>query len=663
MILLRGGMTMVIWRRFLISLVVVFALVLAATPVALADPGTSVDIGSAADVPVGGSVDVEIRINTDEPEGIGQATITLTVDTAVVTVDDVTGTFNTVGDTTTMVAFWGSNEPTGDFLFATVTLTAVGDYEDCSNLDIAVTEMYNAVYQLIPPSPITDGTFCIQAAPSTPTPTPSPTPVTPTPSPTPVTPTPSPTPVTPTPSPTPVTPTPSPTPVTPTPSPTPVTPTPSPTPVTPTPSPTPVTPTPSPTPVTPTPSPTPVTPTPSPTPSPTPGPGNVSYIVIDPDTRSFVTGRTQEYTAEAFDVADISLGDRTSETTFSIDAGAGGSWAANVYTSDNIGTWIVTGTYLSFSDTATLTVRSASSGGGGGGGGGGGVTTQTFTVVWDGETTTASMTTSGRLLESLTATSADGLNELEIGTGTTILDSEGEVVELIQVTEATAPSVPTGTAVVGQAFDFGPGSMDFSKPVGITLGYNITDLPDDTIALNMVHFTGDGSSYELVETEDNQTAELGFLTGQADSFSIYAILADIPAFEVSELVIDPSRHETWGFPTFTAREGEEALITADVTNTGNYEATYTANLQLNGETVDSQTITLAPDQTGQVEFTISDIETGDYEIVLGDQSTTFESFFWINWLLIGIIIAAVILLALLAGWLFTRRNKTAAKPA
>ena len=179
----------------------------------------------------------------------------------------------------------------------------------------------------------------------------------------------------------------------------------------------------------------------------------------------------------------------------------------------------------------------------------------------------------------------------------------------------------------------------------------------------MVHFIGNDGSYEIVQTDDSQTAELGFLTGQAGSFSIYAILADIPAFEVSELSIAPSRHEVWGFPTFTAREGEEALITADVTNTGNYEATYTANLQVNGETVDSQTITLAPDQTGQVEFTISDIETGDYDIVLGDQSTTFESFFWINWLLIGIIIAVLILLALLVGRRYTKKNKTAQQPA
>jgi len=329
----------------------------------------------------------------------------------------------------------------------------------------------------------------------------------------------------------------------------------------------------------------------------------------------------------------------------------------------NVGTWTVNGTYLSFYDTASLRVRSSGGGGGAGVTGGGGSSTQTFTVIWDGETTTASMTTSGKLLESLSATSADGVNVLEMGAGTVTLDSAGEVVDLIEVTEAIAPSLPAGTAVVGQAFDFGPGSMVFSKPVGITLGYTIADLPDDTIALNMVHFIGDGSSYEIVETEDSQIAELGFLIGQTDSFSIYAILADIPAFEVGKLSIVPSRHEIWGFPTFTAREGEEALITADVTNTGNYEATYTANLLLNGEIVDSQTITLAPEQTGQVEFTISDIETGDYEIALGDQSTEFESFFWINWLLIVIILVALVLLVLFAGWLYAKRKKTAQQPA
>ena len=89
--------------------------------------------------------------------------------------------------------------------------------------------------------------------------------------------------------------------------------------------------------------------------------GSLDHIVISPDTATIIAGGTQTYTAEAFDQYDNSLGDVTNDTTFEIEAGAGGSWAANVYTSENIGTWTVTGTYSGKSDTATLTVTTAGS--------------------------------------------------------------------------------------------------------------------------------------------------------------------------------------------------------------------------------------------------------------------------------------------------------------
>ncbi len=84
--------------------------------------------------------------------------------------------------------------------------------------------------------------------------------------------------------------------------------------------------------------------------------GSLDHIVISPGTATVTTGDSQTYTAKAFDQYDNSLGDVTNDTTFEIEAGAGGSWAANVYTSENTGTWTVTGTYSGKSDTATLTV-------------------------------------------------------------------------------------------------------------------------------------------------------------------------------------------------------------------------------------------------------------------------------------------------------------------
>ncbi|MDM7998689.1 MAG: hypothetical protein QUS33_01480, partial [Dehalococcoidia bacterium] len=89
-------------------------------------------------------------------------------------------------------------------------------------------------------------------------------------------------------------------------------------------------------------------------------PGALHHIVISPDTATILAGDNQTYTAEAFDLGNNSLGDVTGSTLFSIDAAAGGSWAANVYTSAKSGSWTVTGTYSSLSDTASLVVNPGS---------------------------------------------------------------------------------------------------------------------------------------------------------------------------------------------------------------------------------------------------------------------------------------------------------------
>ena len=82
----------------------------------------------------------------------------------------------------------------------------------------------------------------------------------------------------------------------------------------------------------------------------------MDYIVISPNTATITAGDNQAYTAEAFDAFGNSLGDVTSGTTFSIESGASGSWSANDYTSEFVGTWTVTGEYGGEMDTAILTV-------------------------------------------------------------------------------------------------------------------------------------------------------------------------------------------------------------------------------------------------------------------------------------------------------------------
>jgi sugar lactone lactonase YvrE len=89
-------------------------------------------------------------------------------------------------------------------------------------------------------------------------------------------------------------------------------------------------------------------------------PGPLDHIVVSPDPRTVFARDTQIYTADGFDANNF-VDDLTSECSFSIvEAGAGGTWTANVYASENSGTWTVRATHPASgkTDTATLTVLS-----------------------------------------------------------------------------------------------------------------------------------------------------------------------------------------------------------------------------------------------------------------------------------------------------------------
>ena len=284
---------------------------------------------------------------------------------------------------------------------------------------------------------------------------------------------------------------------------------------------------------------------------------------------------------------------------------------------------------------------------------------ETLTVDFLGEITETPMTRSGILCDDCVAPSPDEMHLLEIEENIKVLDSEGKVVTLIEITEATPPSLPASTVIVGSAYNFSPSGITFSKPVNLTLGYNVGDLPEDMLAISMGYYSSEDGWTEL-ETKSSQVAEVGSLTGTMDHFSVFAILADLPSFELSDLSITPSRTEIWDFLTFAVRTGEEAVITVDVVNTGNHEASYTVSLEVNGEIKATQEIIkLAPGLSETVKFTISGNEQGQYEIVVSDLSGELTSSLWVNWWLIGDILAVVAVIVLLAAWWYRKRGKPA----
>jgi len=303
-----------------------------------------------------------------------------------------------------------------------------------------------------------------------------------------------------------------------------------------------------------------------------------------------------------------------------------------------------------------------------------------FTVDFLGEITKELMSkSSGRLLDSLEAPSPDGIHLFEMEEGTKTLDEDGEIVKLIEITEAGTPPPPENTVFVGQVYDFQPSGITFSQPVSLTLGYDVNDLPEDVASVALAYYTTETGWVEL-EAESDVVAEVGKLTAPVEHFTLFAVLASVSpppppapapppppapvppaAFELSNLSITSSFSKVWGLLTFVVKSGEEVTITVDVTNHGGQEGSYDTLLKINGVTQTTKEITLSAGQHQKITFTVTENEPGYYVVQIGDLSGEFQSLSWFNWWLTGGLAAAIILLGWLAWyyWYYKKRQKYA----
>ena len=173
--------------------------------------------------------------------------------------------------------------------------------------------------------------------------------------------------------------------------------------------------------------------------------------------------------------------------------------------------------------------------------------------------------------------------------GTMTRDEERDIVKLIEITEAWTPLPPENTVFVGQVYDFQPSNITFSKPIRLTLSYNVNDLPEYVGSVALAYYTSD-TGWVALEAESDVVAEVGRLTAPVEHFTIFAVLATVApppppappapaptlpaAFELSNLSITPSMSKAWELITFLLKIGEEVTINVDVTNSGGEEGRY-----------------------------------------------------------------------------------------
>ncbi len=297
-----------------------------------------------------------------------------------------------------------------------------------------------------------------------------------------------------------------------------------------------------------------------------------------------------------------------------------------------------------------------------GGGGGGGSTTKYLTVDWEGRNTTKPLYSNDKLAVDLLGPSPDGSDSLFLERGTHAPTVDGKTHYLIVVREIQEiPAVPENlTAIV--VFNITPVEAVFDRDIFLTIG--IEELPENALNVTLHYYDDFNGVWVPLEYEAGGPSGVAELTLSApiNHFSIFGVLAELappppPAhFKASGLNIAPSVEKIWERVTFMTKTGETVSITATITNDGGEEGTFTAALKLNGQTVDTETVTLSAGQTKQVSFTRSGLDYGQYDVDVAGLSGTLTVSRAINWWLIIGLIAAIGLIIWGVVWRKRRRR-------
>jgi hypothetical protein len=394
-------------------------------------------------------------------------------------------------------------------------------------------------------------------------------------------------------------------------------------------------------------------------------PDGVNYVsgsaVPAPDS---VAGQTLTW-----NLGSISIGD-TKSISFDVTFDDLGSQLVDVYPDSRVEYTNYLGDQASKEfDEKSVTVRDCAPGGGGGGGGGGGAGAKYLTVDWDGRNTTKPLDANDRLTQDLLGPSPDGMHSLLLEQGTHVPVVNGTRYYLIVIKKLAAKDIPplAENTVAIVAFNITPEGARFYRDILLTLGLDQGRLPQNALKGNItIAYYDDGSGLWVpLDSEaggSSGVAELTLFTA-INHFTIFGVLVKVatpspsPAnFVSSGLSIVTSVERIWDPVTFVTRTGESVTIAANIANDGGQSGTYTAELRLNGETVDTQTVTVGAGQSQEVSFTRSGLNYGRYEVEVAGLSGEFTASRTITWWLIIVIIAAIGLISWGVVWGMGRRK-------
>ena len=250
---------------------------------------------------------------------------------------------------------------------------------------------------------------------------------------------------------------------------------------------------------------------------------------------------------------------------------------------------------------------------GGGGGGEGGFVKPTLTGLV--ATTRLELGADGTVQATCQLKTSDGNLTLDIAKGIRLLDSLGKALKTLSVTLEPSPS-PSGEAII-VAYNLGLNGATFSPAITLIIKYDPATLPEGVAEKALYIAYWDGSKWIALTTTVN--AEANNASCKPSHFTTFAVLAKLTPppplayFEVRNLDISPSQ----------VRIGENVIISAQIANTGGVSGEYTLMVNVEGLLETSQVITLAPEQSQEVSFTVTRDTPGSYQVEIGGLQGSF----------------------------------------
>jgi hypothetical protein len=341
---------------------------------------------------------------------------------------------------------------------------------------------------------------------------------------------------------------------------------------------------------------------------------NPKTITIDGNNSVTATFTQEEYTLTVNTVGNGSVtqdplppyyvGD---DTVVTLTATADPGWSFSSWSDD--GTGDAPGTRsVTMDGDKTVTATFTTSGGGGGGPTGGGAKpgVLTFTYLLDPE---------GRLRVPARANSEDGQAYLLLTPGTLCLRYDLPLAWIyIFPWDEAPPPTPEFMKVITRYFELGPEGSSFDPSIKLVFKYDPGLIPIGIDELDMVIMKWDEVLGEWTPLVTHVDLEEKIVWAELSGFSLYTVMVSVRPAEMSVSGITVSPGEI--------SEGDSATVDAQVTNIGDFDGTYEAELKVNGSVVDTKVVEVNKRSSQSVSFELTGLEGGTYDVSIGEAVAT-----------------------------------------